>query len=204
MTNSLRQRRRQMLEAEILDATREILAERGYVAMSMDDLAAQVGISKPTLYSHFATKDEIVVATIVREMERFIALVEAETEDQTPLQRLIFVLHTLIHVQEDKRLGTQPWTPELFLLVCSREEGRHAIQRLDAVITALIQAGIASGEIDPSLDPSTVASAFYAMSHALKHAHFTRAGATHPAAGEMLAKLFERGVRAPKEPEDRG
>ena len=71
MTNSLRQRRRQMLEAEILDATREILAERGYVAMSMDDLAAQVGISKPTLYSHFATKDEIIVATILREVQGF-------------------------------------------------------------------------------------------------------------------------------------
>ncbi len=188
MTHSLRQRRRQMLEAEILDATREILAERGYVAMSMDDLAAQVGISKPTLYSHFATKDDIVIATIVREMERLITLVEAAADDQTPLQRLIFVLHKMIHLQEAKHMGTQPWTPELFLLVCSRAEGMHAIQRIDLAITALIQAGIASGEIDPNLDPSTVASAFYAMSHALKHTHFTRASETHPAAGEMLSE----------------
>jgi AcrR family transcriptional regulator len=196
MTHSLRQRRRQMLEAEILEAAREILSERGYAAMAMDELAAQVGISKPTLYSHFATKDDIVVATIVREMERFLALIESEADHRTPLQRLIFVLRKMIEFQEAKTMGTQQWTPEVFLLICAREEGMNCIRRIDSAITALIQAGIAAGEIDPSLDPPTVASAFYALGSALKHIRFTRAGATHPAAADMLTTLFERGVRA--------
>jgi len=196
MIHSLRQRRKQMLEAEILDAARSLLAEKGYAAMSMDELAAQVGISKPTLYSHFATKDDIIVATMVREMERFLALIESEAEDQTPLERLIFVLRKFMHVQEARSMGTQPWTPELFQLICAREEGINSIRRIDAAIIALIQAGIAAGEIDPSLDPPTVASAFYALSHALKHTHFTRSGPNHPAAADMLTKLFERGVRA--------
>jgi AcrR family transcriptional regulator len=198
MMTSLRQRRRQMLEAEILDAARTLLAEKGYAAMSMDELATQVGISKPTLYSHFATKDDIVVATMVREMEHFLALIEAETDDQTPLQRLIFVLHKFMRVQEAKSMGTQSWTPELFQLICSREDGMSCIRRIDAAIIALIQAGIAAGEIDPSLDPPTVASAFYALSNALLHTRFTRGGETHPAATDMLTRLFERGVRAAK------
>ena len=195
MINSLRQRRRQMLEAEILDAARTLLAEKGYAAMSMDELATQVGISKPTLYSHFATKDDIIVATMVREMENFLALIASEADGQTPLQRLIFVLRKLMQVQEAKSMGTQPWTPELFQLICSREDGMNALRRIDAAIIALIQAGMAAGEIDPDLDPPTVASAFYALSHALRHAHFTRDGAPHPAAADVLTRLFERGVR---------
>jgi hypothetical protein len=155
MMTSLRQRRRQMLEAEILDAAR------------------------------------------VREMEHFLALIESEADGQTPLQRLIFVLRKFMRVQEAKSMGTHSWTPELFQLICSREEGMACIHRIDAAIIALIQAGIAAGEIDPSLDPPTIASAFYALSNALLHTRFTRGGATHPAATEMLTRLFERGVRAP-------
>ena len=185
-----------MLEAEILEAAQDLLSERGYATMSMDELAAQVGISKPTLYSHFATKDDIIVATLVRGMERFLALIEAEADEQTPLQRLIFVLHTFMSFQEQKSMNTQPWTPELFQLICAREEGMAWIRRIDAAIIALIQAGMAAGEIDPSLDPPTVASAFYALGGALKHIRFTRAGATHPNAADMLTRLFERGVRA--------
>ena len=53
MTVSLRERRRQLLYDEILTAVGELLGEKGYSAMSMDELAARVGISKPTLYSIF-------------------------------------------------------------------------------------------------------------------------------------------------------
>src|SRR4029079_8494932 len=109
MTSSLRERRKQMLRDEILGAARGLLSEKGYAAMSMDELAAQVGISKPTLYSHFPTKDEIVVATVVREMERFIALIEAEADGQTPLQHLIFIMHKFIQLQMEKE-GMEPRT----------------------------------------------------------------------------------------------
>jgi AcrR family transcriptional regulator len=63
MAHSLRERRRQMLREEILEATHQLLTERGYAAMSMDDLAARVGVSKPTLYNQFPTKEDLIAAT---------------------------------------------------------------------------------------------------------------------------------------------
>src|SRR5262245_50790536 len=197
MTTSLRERRQQLLREEILEAARALLSEKGYVAMSMDELAAQVGISKPTLYSHFPTKDDLVVKTAVREMERFIALIESDADERSPLQHLMLVMRKVVRFQAEKdRMEPQSWTPELFQLLCSREEALSCIRRIDVAITVLVQAAIASGEIDPQLDPATVTSVFFALVGSLRHARFTRTGPPHPAAGEMLTTIFERGVRA--------
>src|SRR5262245_39736678 len=133
MSSSLRERRKQMLRDEILDAARALLSEKGYAAMSMDDLAAQVGISKPTLYSHFPTKDDIVVATALREMDQFIALIENYADGQTPLQHLMFVMYKLIcfHIEKES-MEPRSWTPEIFHLLSAREEARNCMRRIDS------------------------------------------------------------------------
>jgi AcrR family transcriptional regulator len=196
MTTSLRERRKQLLREEILEAARALLSEKGYVAMSMDELAAQVGISKPTLYSHFTTKDDIVVETVVREMERFIALIESDASGQSPLQRLMLVMRKFIKLHAEKdRMEPQSWTPELFQLLCSREEALSCMRRIDAALIALVQAGVTEGQIDSQLDPPIIASAFFALASSLRHAQFTRATEPHPAAGDMLMTIFERGIR---------
>ncbi len=196
MRSSLRERRKQMLRDEILDAARMLLAEKGYAAMAMDELAAQVGISKPTLYSHFPTKDDIVVATAVREMERFLAFIASDAGGQTPLQRLIFAMRRLIQLHIEKEtIELRSWAPELFQLLCAHEVALSCMRRIDAAIIALIQAGMAAGEIDPELDPPTVAAAFYALSSALRHVRFTRGGPLNPAAADALTAIFVRGVR---------
>jgi AcrR family transcriptional regulator len=196
MTTSLRERRKQILRDEILDAARTLLSEKGYTAMSMDELAAQVGISKPTLYSHYPTKDDIVVATVVREMERFLEVIEAHDPDQTPLQRLTRVMERFIKFHAEKE-GIEPrsWTPEIFQLLCSREDALNCIRRIDSAIVALAQAGIGAGEINPALDAGTVASAFFALASALRHVRFARGGTGHPQSAEMLTTIFLRGVR---------
>jgi AcrR family transcriptional regulator len=196
MTTSLRERRKQLLREEILEAARGLLSEKGYAAMSMDELASQVGISKPTLYTYFPNKDDLVVTAAVREMERFLSLIESDWGGQSPLQRLMRIMRKFIQFHDEKdRMQPQSWTPELFQLLCSREEALGCLRRIDAAIANLVRAAITSGEVDPQLDPPTVASAFFALASSLRHVRFTRAGQPHPSAGEMLMRIFERGVR---------
>lgn len=45
--------------AQILDAAYEAFAARGYDGVSMDDIAQAVGVTKPILYRHFASKDDL-------------------------------------------------------------------------------------------------------------------------------------------------
>jgi AcrR family transcriptional regulator len=54
----------------ILEATDKLLARYGYKKMTIDDLAAEVGIGKGSVYLHFASKEEIALSHIDRIIER--------------------------------------------------------------------------------------------------------------------------------------
>ena len=54
----------------ILDATDRLLAGNGYKKMTIDDLAAEVGIGKGSVYLHFSSKEEIALSHIDRIIER--------------------------------------------------------------------------------------------------------------------------------------
>ena len=47
--------------AKVLDAALELVAERGIEATSMDAIAAQSGVSKATIYKHWADKDALLL-----------------------------------------------------------------------------------------------------------------------------------------------
>lgn len=53
----------------ILDATDRLLARYGYKKMTIDDLAAEVGIGKGSIYLHFSSKEEIALSHIDRIIE---------------------------------------------------------------------------------------------------------------------------------------
>lgn len=55
----------------MLDATEEVLTERGYAATSLDEVARRCGVTKPALYHHFpGGKDDLIVAVGQRMLER--------------------------------------------------------------------------------------------------------------------------------------
>lgn len=51
---------------EIIDAGIALFARRGYADTSIDDIGAVVGIAGPTIYNHFASKQDILVAGLLR------------------------------------------------------------------------------------------------------------------------------------------
>jgi len=63
---------RQVMRDAILDAANELLGRYGYNKMTVDDLAAEVGIGKGTIYLHFPSKEEVVLSTIDRMVDRLL------------------------------------------------------------------------------------------------------------------------------------
>ena len=59
-------RKRAGREDRILDAAQEFIAEKGYAAMNMDELAARAEITKPTLYRYFPSKEDIAIQAVTR------------------------------------------------------------------------------------------------------------------------------------------
>jgi AcrR family transcriptional regulator len=54
----------------ILDAAEQLMSERGYKKMTIDELAVRVGIGKGSVYLHFPSKEEIALSHIDRIVER--------------------------------------------------------------------------------------------------------------------------------------
>ncbi|MEI7642774.1 MAG: TetR/AcrR family transcriptional regulator [Chloroflexales bacterium] len=197
MTSSLRERRRQILRDEILAASQTLIAERGYAAMSMDDLAARVGVSKPTLYSQFSTKEDLVVAMATQVMERLFSVVDEHGQtSRSALDRLTDLLRTSVQVQLDQRFtAMQLWMPEIVHMLKGHQEPLDQICKMDAVVIDLVHRAIHDGEIAPQFDPPSVVRIFYALFMSPNIGRLSLTGSPSP---EMMpndvATFFRRGL----------
>ena len=67
---------------QTLEAAHSLFAERGYAAVTMDEIAAAVGVTKPLLYNYFGNKERLYIACMERAGDALIATIAA-TVDET-------------------------------------------------------------------------------------------------------------------------
>ncbi len=92
----------------ILDATRRVIAERGPGKFTMSAIAATAGVSRPTLYKWFPTKEALLEALTAYEEELFDARLQAVIEAQrTPARRFDAALRCLL-TYLDGLMGPDP------------------------------------------------------------------------------------------------
>jgi TetR/AcrR family transcriptional regulator, mexJK operon transcriptional repressor len=84
-------------EASILEAAKKSFLARGYGAVSMDAIAREAGVSKATVYAHFAGKEELFGAVIGDECERrFAAFSARELDARDPASSLRILAHRFL------------------------------------------------------------------------------------------------------------
>lgn len=74
----------------ILDAAITIFAKAGFSGASMDDIAAQSGLSKPTLYQYFANKEALFEAMMLAPRDEMMTAFETEADQDMVTQLLNF------------------------------------------------------------------------------------------------------------------
>lgn len=196
MTN-LRERRKQMLHDEIIEASQSLMAEKGYSGMSMEELAARVGVSKPTLYKQFPTKEDLVVAVTTTVIRRQLAMVETADSSESPLDHLCTILYAIISLQAEKQRSplAQLRMPELMKMLEDHPETLSLIRRLDAKVVQLVQAAIEHGEIDPAFDVAAVARVFHGMVCAMGFSSEIETPlADLDTIADTMSAIFRRGV----------
>lgn len=70
-------RRREATRQRILDASRDVFAERGVFGGTVEDICARAGFTRGAFYSNFADKDAVLRALIDREHQRLLAHLDA-------------------------------------------------------------------------------------------------------------------------------
>ncbi len=67
-------------ELQMLETARILFAERGFAAVTMDELAAEVGVTKPLLYNYFGNKERLYLACMEPAAEALFDTVAAAVE----------------------------------------------------------------------------------------------------------------------------
>ncbi len=84
---SLKEKQWKLREDTILDAASELVFTKGYNAMTMDDVSNLVGISKATLYQHFASKHDLLVSVACRTSDRAFENMSSVSNLENPRER---------------------------------------------------------------------------------------------------------------------
>jgi AcrR family transcriptional regulator len=76
---------------ELIDKALEVFYREGFHATGMDRLVAVTGISKTSMYKHFKTKEDLILATLERRHKYLMTLIIDRTDERadTPAARLI-------------------------------------------------------------------------------------------------------------------
>jgi AcrR family transcriptional regulator len=159
-------------EKRILDVARRILVDRGFDALSMDAVADAVHWSKGTVYQHFKSKEDILLALMLESVER-----KAELFQKAALFRgrsrerayAVGVANGLFERLYPEHLAS-------FLLIqanASRArvsaDSREKFETRDAgchvIVTGIVRDAIASGDLAPPADiaPEDVTFAIWSM-----------------------------------------
>ena len=156
----------QMLQAReeaIILTVNRLLAEKGFEAMTVDEVASSVGIAKASLYKHFQSKEDLAAAAMVRIMQRAQDFLAALPADQKPIEQLRAVARWTVEVQ---LAGEMPSLPsQNSSLRAALLKNRDYLDRLVLVSDRLggfIQAAQADGTLNPTLPAVAVLYTLYA------------------------------------------
>jgi AcrR family transcriptional regulator len=142
------QRKRGRRVQEILATAAALFGERGYDAVSLDDVAERLDVTKGSLYYYFPGKDELAVAAIETLGADWTGRLErlAATTEGSPPERL----RALIREHVAIAVGEYPAALRLFLVPSTwpddpRERIKELRRRHDQVFRGVLEEGLASG-----------------------------------------------------------
>lgn len=179
---SLKEKQRQEREKLILQVAEVMLVEKGYHEMSMDEIAAQVGIAKSTVYFHFPGKEDLVGALIEQKMTQFLDLITETMQQEMSAREKLDVIFQYMYLQRVAlmRRATLPLLINLYNSTDLRpiiEKVGGRIRKLVVSIhdrlLALLEEGQKTGEFDEILPAEVMLGCFFSMISPLTYERLT-------------------------------
>lgn len=150
-------------ENAILDATNLLLAEKGYDTMSMDDVADAVGVAKGSLYKHFASKESLAAAAMIRLMKQVIDKLVALPEGMSTVDRLRAILAWALEARLQGGMPLLPSTSKsLQAALLSNSEYVNLVIRLNGLLMQLIEQARKQGELRRDISSDVILYSLYA------------------------------------------
>ncbi len=195
----VREKQLQKRKEETLDVALRLLTERGYANFNMDELADEVGISKPTLYQYFNSKDELLSQVMIRMYEKMEAHFSLN-EEYSPLEQLENFLRKMLTTRYQGRSVSGIGDIEVMRNVMRNNP--LILERLSQTkdkLAQIVRMGQEQGEIDPLLPAWVIVNSMFSIQRVIHNPFFDKAADQRPdaevlAAIESVIRMFRRSV----------
>lgn len=146
---------REHVRTKLFTALSELMAETGFDAVSMADIAARAGVGRTSVYNHFPDKEAVLLAFIAHETGEYVrALTDALAGVHDPEEQLRVYVREQINLKSVYHLAPGP---DLRTVVSRDTQLRlreHVVQ-VTELLGEILRGGITSGRL-PEQDVSAV------------------------------------------------
>lgn len=156
------------MQEQIIEKATEMYLTLGFKSVTMDDIANEMGISKKTIYQHFANKNDLVEAVTMQMFETISCGIDQICQpDKNAIEELYeikdFVLHKLKDEKASPIFQLQKYFPKIYKTL----HGKEYCKMQDCVVTNL-KKGVETGLYRPEIDIEFISKIYYSCVHALK------------------------------------
>ena len=152
-------------EVASVAAVNRLRGEKGFDAMTVDAVAAEVGIAKASLYKHFKSKEELAAAAMIGVLDRALALIDTLQKDPALDERDRLRAVTRWTMQ-GQLAGEMPSLPAqnsaLRSALITNKNYLDRLMQVSDLLGAWIVAGQQAGRLDASLPAEVLLYTIYA------------------------------------------
>jgi AcrR family transcriptional regulator len=149
---------------QLIDSTRELLWERGYVGTSPKAIQQRAGAGQGSMYHHFAGKRELALAAVRRSADELLAAADAQLRTPgTAVERVTAYLRREREVLRGCPIGRLTQDPDIVADPQLRAPIDETLTLLQAKLAAVLDEGRAAGELPAVLDTAALAATIVAV-----------------------------------------
>ena len=99
----LRERHRKRTAADLEAAALDLFCERGFDAVTIDDIAAAADVSRRTFFRYFASKEDVILSDHPKRLDELQAALDRRPAEEPPLAALRHAVMSLADTYEEQR-----------------------------------------------------------------------------------------------------
>lgn len=193
-----REAQREAKRDAVLSTAAQLFNERGFHATSLDDIAARLNVSKPTLYYYVKNKDDIVIQCVRRGLQTMVDGIEvSRSAGGSAIDQLMTCMSIYAHIVTMDFGMCVIRINDDELPAASRKEVRRLKAGIDNEFRRLVALGVADGSLAPC-DPKMVAFLIAGALSWIGHWYLPDAGYTpDEIAQQFIATLRDGVLRKP-------
>lgn len=150
-------------EDAIVQAVNRLLSEKGFDLMTVDQVAAEVGIAKASLYKHFPSKEDLAAAAMVRVVGQAQAFLAGLPANAPPLDQLKAMVRWMIRLQLAGEMPSLPHhNSSLRTTLVNNKAYVDGLMQVSDQLGGWIEKAQQDGSLNPTLPPLLVLYTLYA------------------------------------------